>query len=71
MLRRITLIPLGIYQRYLRRVLPVSCRFVPSCSEYARQAIQKYGIFWGTLKAIRRLLRCHPLSQKAGYDPLI
>ncbi|MBM3254764.1 MAG: membrane protein insertion efficiency factor YidD [Candidatus Omnitrophica bacterium] len=71
MLRRIALALLGIYQRYLRIILPSSCRFLPSCSEYARQAIEKYGILWGGIKATKRLLHCHPLSQKNGYDPLI
>ncbi|MEI6631357.1 MAG: membrane protein insertion efficiency factor YidD [bacterium] len=52
-------------------MLPSSCRFFPSCSEYARQAIEKYGILWGGIKATKRLLHCHPLSQKTGYDPLI
>jgi putative membrane protein insertion efficiency factor len=45
------------------------CRFYPSCSEYAYQAIEKYGFWQGGLKALYRLLRCHPFS-KGGYDPL-
>lgn len=70
MLRRITTSCINIYQRYLRTGLPSSCRFSPSCSEYAKQAIIKYGFFLGVLKATKRLLFCHPFSGKAGYDPL-
>lgn len=45
------------------------CRFIPTCSEYALQAVQKYGALKGSLLAIRRLLKCHPFH-KGGYDPL-
>lgn len=45
------------------------CRFVPTCSEYAMQALEKYGAFKGSCLALRRLLKCHPLHQ-GGYDPL-
>jgi hypothetical protein len=45
------------------------CRFVPTCSEYAVQALEKYGALKGSLKAVRRLLKCHPFH-KGGYDPL-
>ncbi len=46
------------------------CRFQPTCSEYARQAVQKYGIFKGGWLTFKRLCRCHPWN-KGGYDPLI
>ena len=45
------------------------CRFRPTCSEYAYQAIEKYGVFKGVLKAVWRIMRCNPWSQ-GGYDPL-
>lgn len=45
------------------------CKFYPTCSEYAYQAIEKYGIFKGLFKTILRILRCHPFSH-GGYDPL-
>ena len=45
------------------------CRFVPTCSEYAMQAIEKYGAFKGGYLALRRILKCHPFH-KGGYDPL-
>jgi len=62
---------LGIYQRYMRMALPLSCRFRPTCSEYTKQGITKYGLFWGSAKGIKRILGCHPFSDKSGYDPLL
>lgn len=47
-----------------------SCRFTPTCSEYAALAIEKYGIFHGGYLAFKRVLRCNPFS-KAGYDPVV
>ncbi|MBR5156114.1 MAG: membrane protein insertion efficiency factor YidD [Clostridia bacterium] len=55
------------YQRYISPLTPPSCRFYPTCSEYAILAIKKYGAFRGTLKAIWRILRCNPFS-KGGID---
>ena len=57
------------YQRFLSPLFPPSCRFYPSCSEYAVQAIGKYGIFKGGVKAVWRILRCNPFN-KGGYDPV-
>jgi putative membrane protein insertion efficiency factor len=58
-----------VYQRTLSRVLPSSCRFYPSCSEYGVQAIQKYGIFKGGWLTIKRIGRCQPFHS-GGYDPV-
>ncbi len=57
------------YQEWISPLLPPSCRFVPSCSQYAAEAIEKYGIARGGWLFIKRFLRCHPLS-KGGYDPV-
>ncbi len=46
-----------------------ACRFQPTCSEYTSQAIKRYGIILGSLKGLKRILRCHPWS-KGGYDPV-
>ncbi|KPK98718.1 MAG: hypothetical protein AMJ95_02990 [Omnitrophica WOR_2 bacterium SM23_72] len=58
------------YQVFWRHLLPSSCRFTPSCSEYALQAITRYGVLRGILKAGMRILSCHPFSGRSGYDPL-
>jgi putative membrane protein insertion efficiency factor len=71
MLEKFSLHLIGIYQRHIRIVLPESCRFSPSCSEYTRQAISKYGFFRGVSKGCARLLHCHPFSGKRVYDPLL
>jgi len=57
------------YQRWISPMLPHSCRFVPTCSEYAMQAIELHGVLRGSSLALWRLLRCHPFA-RAGYDPV-
>ena len=61
---------IAAYQKYLRPVIPAACRFEPSCSEYTKQAIVKYGFLKGIFKGAKRISFCHPFSGKAGYDPL-
>jgi uncharacterized protein len=58
-----------VYRRFVSPVLPPSCRFTPSCSEYTLEAIRKYGVLKGGIKGAWRLLRCHPFSS-GGYDPV-
>ncbi len=58
-----------IYQMGISPYLPKSCRFTPTCSEYARIAVIRYGIIRGSIMALRRILRCHPFG-KSGYDPV-
>ncbi|HUI85047.1 MAG TPA: membrane protein insertion efficiency factor YidD [Candidatus Binatia bacterium] len=60
---------LRIYKRCISPMLPHSCRFVPTCSEYAMEAIEWHGALRGSLLAAGRLLRCHPFA-KAGVDPV-
>jgi putative membrane protein insertion efficiency factor len=57
------------YQLFVSPLFPISCRFQPTCSNYAIGALQKYGVLKGSNKAVRRLLRCHPFSRKHGWDP--
>lgn len=63
------LIPIRFYQRFISPLTPPSCRFTPTCSEYAATALQRHGIVKGGFLAIRRLLRCHPWGGH-GYDPV-
>jgi putative membrane protein insertion efficiency factor len=60
---------LRMYRRFLSPMLPHSCRFVPTCSEYAMDAIERHGALRGSFLAVRRLLRCQPFA-RAGYDPV-
>ena len=56
--------------QYCSRAMGLGCcRFYPSCSEYAIEAIEKHGVFFGLFKGLKRILRCHPFS-KGGYDPV-
>ncbi len=57
------------YQLLISPVLPPSCRFFPSCSEYARQAVSKHGAGKGSWLSFRRLMRCHPFHP-GGHDPV-
>jgi putative membrane protein insertion efficiency factor len=70
MLARATILFIRVYQGSIRHMMPMACRFNPTCSEYARQAISKYGFFRGGFKAFIRLMHCHPYSGKAGFDPV-
>lgn len=61
--------PILFYQRCISPLTPPACRFTPTCSEYARQAIVKYGPLKGLWLAVKRILRCHPWGG-SGYDPV-
>ncbi|MBO5457272.1 MAG: membrane protein insertion efficiency factor YidD [Muribaculaceae bacterium] len=69
MLRKIFILPIRFYQLCISPMFPAVCRFTPTCSQYAIEAITKHGIFKGTYLAIRRILRCHPWGG-SGYDPV-
>lgn len=60
---------INIYQRYISGMFGRKCRFYPTCSEYTKQAIDKYGIIRGSLKGIKRIMKCHPFH-KGGVDKL-
>lgn len=63
------LLPIWIYQKAISPYTPPSCRFTPTCSEYARQALLKHGPIKGLWLAIKRISRCHPWGG-SGYDPV-
>lgn len=69
-MRSVLLLLIRVYQRTLSRILPPACRFHPSCSQYAYDAIALHGGARGTWLAARRLLRCHPFHP-GGYDPVL
>ena len=58
-----------LYQRYISPLTPPSCRYTPTCSQYAVEALQKHGPLRGSWLALKRLLRCHPWGG-SGYDPV-
>jgi putative membrane protein insertion efficiency factor len=66
---RVLVLLIGFYQRYISRFLPPRCRFYPSCSNYAVEALQQHGLARGATLAARRILRCHPLNP-GGLDPV-
>lgn len=68
-MKRIALAMIGFYRRYISPMTPPSCRFQPTCSEYAYEAITKYGILKGGRLAIWRVLRCNPWGG-SGWDPV-
>jgi len=68
-LRRVVLAPIVLYRRAISPLLPARCRYHPSCSAYAVQAVETYGILRGAILASWRLLRCNPWSH-GGYDPV-
>ncbi|MHB1398539.1 MAG: membrane protein insertion efficiency factor YidD [Trichloromonadaceae bacterium] len=69
MFSRFLLVPIHIYQRVISPLKPPSCRFYPSCSCYARQAIERYGALRGLGLSLRRIVRCHPFNP-GGFDPV-
>ena len=68
MLKKTLVSLIEFYRKYLSCMKMQCCRFYPSCSQYAIDAITKYGIMRGMIKGAMRLLRCHPFS-RGGYDP--
>ena len=69
LLRRIATAPLRLYRRFVSPIKPPMCRFAPTCSQYAIEAVEVHGLARGGLLATWRILRCHPLC-KGGYDPV-
>lgn len=61
---------ISLYQKYIRIFLPHACRFWPTCSDYSREAILKYGFIKGGIKAVYRICLCQPFSGKSGFHPL-
>ena len=69
-MKKIFLALIRFYQKNISPLTPPSCRFRPTCSAYAYEAIQKYGAFKGGLLTLWRLLRCNPFNKSNHYDPV-
>lgn len=69
MLQQIVCLPIKLYQYLISPLLKPCCRYYPTCSQYAENAIKHYGVAKGLWLAIKRLLRCHPWA-RGGYDPI-
>ena len=67
--RRIAIAPIRFYQRFISPALPPACRYLPTCSAYAVEAIAVHGVVRGGWLALKRLARCHPWGG-SGYDPV-
>jgi putative membrane protein insertion efficiency factor len=67
--RAVLLALLGAYRRLVSPLLPPACRFYPTCSAYAAEAVRRHGALTGSFLAVKRLARCHPLCQ-GGIDPV-
>jgi putative membrane protein insertion efficiency factor len=68
-MKKIAIMLIKGYRLFISPLKPPTCRFVPTCSEYALQAIEKHGTIRGGIMAVRRILRCHPFHP-GGYDPV-
>ena len=66
---RIVALVIRGYQRFISPALPPACRFSPTCSQYALEAVTRYGALKGTWLAVKRIVRCHPWHP-GGYDPI-
>jgi uncharacterized protein len=64
------LFALSFYKMYLSALMGGTCRFQPTCSQYAYEAVERFGALRGSWLALRRLLRCQPFSHKFGHDPV-
>ncbi|MBQ4518218.1 MAG: membrane protein insertion efficiency factor YidD [Clostridia bacterium] len=68
-MKKILIFLIRLYQRYISPLKKPCCRFYPTCSQYALEAITKKGVWRGSYLALRRILKCHPFH-KGGYDPV-
>jgi putative membrane protein insertion efficiency factor len=67
--KSLVLLIIRFYRCFISPLFPPSCRYEPTCSAYAYEAVQKYGVCRGVFMAVKRILRCHPFHS-GGYDPV-
>jgi len=68
-MRSILILAIRLYRKWISPFFPASCRYTPSCSAYAGEAVRRHGALRGAWMAVRRILRCHPFRD-GGYDPV-
>ena len=68
-MKKIFILLIRFYQKFISPLFPAQCRYYPTCSQYTLEAIQEYGAIKGTYLGIKRILRCHPFHE-GGYDPV-
>ena len=71
-MKKVVIFLINLYKKYISCIFHhfgIDCKFYPTCSEYTKQAVEKYGVIKGIFIGIKRILRCNPFS-KGGYDPL-
>ncbi|MFT4705490.1 MAG: putative membrane protein insertion efficiency factor [Bradymonadia bacterium] len=68
-MKRLVIATIVLYQRAVSPLLPPACRFTPTCSQYAAEAVERHGAIRGTWLATKRIARCHPFHE-GGYDPV-
>ena len=68
-MRQLLIVLINLYKRFLSPLFPPVCRFYPSCSTYAVQSLERYGLLKGLWLTVKRLVRCHP-CHPGGYDPV-
>ena len=68
-MRKALLFCIGFYRKWISPLLPPSCRFYPSCSQYALEAVERHGVVRGSLLCMKRICKCHPYND-GGYDPV-
>ena len=69
-MKKLFLAMIRFYRRHISPLTPPACRFTPTCSAYAYEAIEKYGAWKGGFLALKRFLRCHPFTKADPYDPV-
>ena len=69
MMKTVLIVLIRFYRKYVSPLKPPCCRFTPTCSTYALEAVEKYGALTGGWLALKRILKCHPFH-KGGYDPV-
>lgn len=69
-MKKVILFLIRFYRKHISPAFPPSCRFIPTCSQYALEAVEKYGVLKGSWMAVKRILRCNPFNKGDIYDPV-